>query len=152
MPVAMNPVSMNSIQERFQEITANIGLIVGVLSKGDTLQPALPAAPAQPTRGDGLVYMTSVKNRARGTYAGMTIPTTIKWGAIMLTDETHQLATDEEIVAFQDKQEEHRKLIQKMEYEREHGPGSYDRYLREQARSDKRDTLMDRQLLGKESV
>jgi len=62
-----------------------------------------------------VVYVTSVKNSMKNSTPGATFSTTPYNAARGITDETHRLATDDEIQAFIDHQERNRVTNQRSE-------------------------------------
>lgn len=150
MPV--NPEAMKQAQEvnsaqaiwdaAFQAIQEVI-VTLGNRTDEYTLQPQIDPKMVEMQRNDpqprvfwfrgygknyGVIFMTSLRNRVQGTFAGITKPTTLKYAGKMIAESTHRLATDAEVIAFQEQQEQESERIQRMDWERqkEHGPGSWD--------------------------
>jgi hypothetical protein len=60
---------------------------------------------------DGIVFLTSRHNRERNTTAGVVCTAHISHAAELLTNNTHDLATEDEIRAYKDRQGEIKKGI-----------------------------------------
>lgn len=79
---------------------------------GDLRKTEKDLASQHPNR---VVFITSIKNSTKNTTPGATFSTTPYNAARGITDETHRLATDEEIQAFLDHQERNRVTNQRSE-------------------------------------